>query len=132
MPFADPGALEVWATVRAMNDAWTRDDGSTLVAFFHPRMVAIAPGVRRPYVGREACVAAWMAFAASTEIRGWREIDPRIELFGDTAVVTYDYEMSAERGGHPVVLRGRDMLTLRREDGRWWLIADQFSPLPGE
>jgi hypothetical protein len=24
------------------------------------------------------------------------------------------------------------MLTLIREGGRWWLIADQFSPLPGD
>ena len=130
MPFSDPAAREVWATVRALNDAWTRADGSTLGEFFHPRMVAIAPGVRRPYVGREACVAAWNAFAASAAIREWRESDLGIQVFGDTAVVTYEYELSAGMNGRDVVLRGRDMLTLLREAGRWWLIADQFSPLP--
>jgi hypothetical protein len=26
---------------------------------------------------------------------------------------------------------GRDMLVLVREDGRWWVVADQFSPYPG-
>ena len=122
---------EVWATVRALNDAWTRADGSGLVAFFHERMVAIVPGSRERLVGRAACVASWKAFAAAAVIHEWKEIDPLVEVFGDAAVVTYEYEASVTMGGRDLTLRGRDMMTLVREGGRWWLIADQFSALPG-
>ena len=127
----DPTAQEVWRTVRALNDAWTRGDGSALADYFHPRMTAIAPNARERLLGRAACVAAWQAFIASAAVREWREIEPRVELFGEAAVVTYEYQCEVEAGGRRLTLRGRDMMTLCRERGRWWLVADQFSPLPG-
>jgi hypothetical protein len=43
MPFTDPRENEVWAFVRKLNDAWTREKGGRLGEFFHPRMVAITP-----------------------------------------------------------------------------------------
>jgi hypothetical protein len=30
-----------------------------------------------------------------------------------------------------VQMRGRDLMTLDKRDGRWWLVADHFSPTPG-
>ena len=127
----DPAAREVWRTVRALNDAWTRADGSRLPEYFHERMVAIVPGARERLAGRAACVASWRSFVASAAIHGWQEIDPRVEMYGDAAVVTYEYRVEITRDGSDLTLRGRDMLTLVRENGRWWLVADQFSPLPG-
>ncbi|MBI5838214.1 MAG: nuclear transport factor 2 family protein [Candidatus Eisenbacteria bacterium] len=124
-------AAEVWRVVRALNDSWTKSDGSGLTRYFHPRMTAIALGVRGRYVGQEDCVAAWKAFAGYVTVHSWEEMDPRVEVFGDTAVVTYEYEMSVTRRGQQETLRGRDMMTLVREDGRWWVVGDHFSGLPG-
>jgi hypothetical protein len=28
-------------------------------------------------------------------------------------------------------MSGRDLMTLEKCDGRWWLVADHFSPSPG-
>jgi len=27
-------------------------------------------------------------------------------------------------------MRGRDLMMLDKRDGRWWLVADHFSPTP--
>jgi ketosteroid isomerase-like protein len=121
---------QIWKTVRELNDCWTKRDGTELVRYFHPRMVAIVPASRERLVGRDACVAGWVAFAKLAAIRSWKEIDPQIEVFDNAAVVTYYFDLRFEMNGQTIQMTGRDMFTLVREDDRWWAVADQFSPNP--
>lgn len=128
--FHDPIEQEIWATVRAMNDAWTRDDASRLVDYFHPMMVAVTPTDRHRLEGGPTCIAAWKGFSEASRIHRWEEVDPIIHVHGDAAVVAYDYAMSYEMAGATVDTGGRDMLFLVKDGGRWWVVADQFSPYP--
>jgi ketosteroid isomerase-like protein len=128
--FDDITRQEVWNTVRALNDAWTRGDANELVNYFHDNMVAITATDRERLVGRRACVAGWKAFAQAAKIHRWKELDPQIELYGNTAVVTYYFDMSFDMGGRTVDLGGRDMFVFVKENGRWLAVADQFSPYP--
>jgi hypothetical protein len=41
------------------------------------------------------------------------------------------FEIDFEMGGRLVEMRGRDLMTLEKRDGRWWLVADMFAPAPG-
>jgi len=129
----DPLRAEVWRTVQALNRAWAKDgDPDRLTEWFHPRMVAITPSAPARLVGRDACVAAWKGFVEHARVLRWDERDPRVDLHaGDAvAVVTYDYTATVELGGQVADLEGRDMLVLVSEGGRWWVVADQFSPTP--
>ena len=128
--FEDPVRNEIWATVRAMNDAWTKGNPDDLVNFFHPEMVAITPTARMRLEGGAACVGGWKSFSNAARIRRWEEIDPVIHVFGDSAVAAYYYEISAEIGGQTANLAGRDMFFFVRECGKWWAVADQFSAYP--
>ncbi len=124
---------EVWATVQALNRLWTVENkADELVQFFHKDMVAISPTYRLRVEGQEACVAAWKKFTESTKIHYWKEIDPKIDLFcnGSVAIVTYYFDMAFDVGGQTVQMGGRDMFTLVNEKGKWWVVADQFSPYP--
>lgn len=122
---------EVWATVQAMNRAWAAEnDPDRLGEFFHPKMVAITPVDRLRRLGQADCVAGWREFTEACRILWWRESDPIVGVFGDCAVVTYYFDMEYETGGRTIRSDGRDMMTLVREDNRWWVIADQFSPYP--
>jgi hypothetical protein len=38
--------------------------------------------------------------------------------------------MALEAGGQMIEMGGRDMFVFVKEDGRWWAVADQFSPYP--
>ena len=128
--FDDPMKREVWETVCRLNDCWTKGDARDLVNFFHRDMVAITPTDRSRREGREACVAGWAGFAAAAQIHHFHPADPRIQLYGETAVVTYYYDMSFEMGGPTIAASGRDMMVLVKEAGRWWVVADQFAPYP--
>jgi ketosteroid isomerase-like protein len=134
MNLTDPIQQEVWDFVREMNRAWTVErNAAKLADYFHERMVAVTPMDKLRREGRAACIAGWQQFVNLAVMHSWEETEPRVDLYdgGRVAVVTYYYEMDAEIGGQRMLLPGRDMLTLIREDGRWWAVADQFSPYPG-
>ncbi len=121
---------EALAFVKELNVAWTKGAAGTLASYFHPKMVAIAPTERNILYGQDACVAGWQNFASNATIHHWAEIDPQVSVFGNTAIVTYYFDMSFDIQGQTVSLRGRDMFVLAKEEGRWWAVADQFSPMP--
>lgn len=128
--FSDPARQEIWATVRALNDAWTKGRPDDLVNYFHPQMIAITPTDRHRREGGAACLAGWKGFAEAATIHHWKEIAPVIHVYGNCAVVAYDFDMSFDMNGQTIAMGGRDMFFFVKEKGRWWAVADQFSPYP--
>jgi ketosteroid isomerase-like protein len=129
----DQAKNEAWQFVQNLNSAWTVErDAGKLADFFHERMVAITPMDQLRREGRAACIEGWQQFVNIAKVLAWTETDPKVDLYDDgrCAVVTYYYEMDAEMGGQRMTLPGRDMMTLIKENGRWWAVADQFSPYP--
>ena len=106
---------EVWETLRNLNDAWTKGNGERLTDFFHRDMVAITPTDRNRREGREECLAGWLGFLAMAKVHHWEEIDPKIQVYGNTAVVTYYFDMAFETGGQQVKTGGRDMFVFVKE-----------------
>jgi hypothetical protein len=129
--FDNPVQDEIWQTVRAMNDAWTRGNPDDLAQYFHRDMVAICATERLRLEGGPACIAGWKRFAQSATIHRWEEREPLIQVYGDAAVVSYYFDMSFDMNGQRIDLGGRDMFFFVRENGRWWAVADQFSSYPG-
>ncbi|MBS1209199.1 MAG: hypothetical protein H6R19_1597 [Proteobacteria bacterium] len=128
--FDNPVQQEIWATIRALNDAWTVGNPDDLRHYFHADMVAITPTDRLRREGAAACIAGWKGFASAATIHAWQEREPLIRVFGEAAVVSYYYDMSCDMGGRTIALSGRDMFFLIREQNRWWVVADQFSSTP--
>ena len=128
--FSDPEQALAWATVRVINEAWTRGNPDDLVHYFHRDMVAITASDRLRREGGAACIAGWKAFAESARIHHWAEREPKVQIYGETAVVTYYYDIHFEMGGQRIETGGRDMFVLVRENGRWWAVADQYSSYP--
>ncbi|HEU4699421.1 MAG TPA: nuclear transport factor 2 family protein [Gemmatimonadales bacterium] len=129
-----PAEQEVWDVIVALNRCWTVEGRpERLAEYFHPRMVTINPVDRERIEGGAAAVASWTGFVEATTIHYWREHAPQVELFagGTAAVVTYYWEIGYDLAGTRRDTAGRDMFTLVREGGRWWVVADQFSPFPG-
>ncbi|MBI1910401.1 MAG: nuclear transport factor 2 family protein [Deltaproteobacteria bacterium] len=128
--FKDKTKQEVWQALRDLNDAWTKGNPEQLKECFHKDMVAITATDRERLVGRDACFASWNRFAKTAKIHFWKEIDPQIQIYGNTAVVTYYFDMSFDMGGQTINMGGRDMFVFIKENGKWWAVADQFSPYP--
>ena len=121
---------EVLAFIKALNETWTKGDGGALRNYFHPNMVAITATDQDILYGRDACLGSWQGFARSAQIRRWEEIEPQVQLYGDTAIVTYYWDLAYEMDGESASFGGRDMFVLVKENGRWQAVADQFSNFP--
>lgn len=130
MSFSDPLQREIWAVVQELNRAWTLGHPERLAEWFHPQMVAVTPGEPRRLECGADCVAGWTAYAEAARIFGWKERNALVRVHGEAAVVAYTYEIDVELGGVRRLLQGRDLLFLVREEGRWRVVADQFSPMP--
>jgi hypothetical protein len=124
---------QVWETIQEMNRCWTSDDDNDLdglTEYFHENMVAITPTDRHRVQGRDACVAGWQNFASLAKIHYWKELDPDVQVYGvygNAAVVTYYFDMSYDVNHQTRNMWGRDMMILVKEDGKWQVVADQFS-----
>lgn len=126
---------EVWKTIQELNRAWAVEGNpDKLKDYFHKDMVAITPTDNKRVEGGSACVSGWKKFAETTKIHYWKEKDPKVQIYGNGkfAVVTYYWDISYEMGGQTVKTRGRDMFALVKEKGKWWVVADQFSPFPNQ
>lgn len=126
---------EVWQTIIKLNRLWTVENkAEELVHYFHKHMVAITPSDKFRREGQAQCVAGWKEFTDIAKIQYWEEFEPRIDLYnnGNCAVVTYRFKMSFTINNQPIAMSGRDMFTLINEEGKWWVVADQFSPTPEE
>jgi hypothetical protein len=126
----DPAKQAIWSTLRALNDAWTKGKPDALTNYFHPQMIAITATDRHRREGAAACIAGWKAFAEAAIIHHWCEVDPVIHIYGDSAVVAYDFDMAFDMNGQTIQMGGRDMFFFVREGDRWWAVADQFSAYP--
>lgn len=120
----------VWATVQAINRAWTQGNPDELKEYFHRDMVAITASDRLRREGRAACLAGWKDFAEAAQVLHWDEREPLVQIYGETAIVTYYYDMRFAMHGEVVHTGGRDMFVLIRDKGRWWVVADQYSSYP--
>ena len=125
-----PVELEVWRAVQALNRTWTSGRPDDLAQHLHPEITAVTPSDRDPLLGREAAVASWRRFVETATIHAARELEPRVRVFGDAAVVSYRYELDCEIGGRNLTLAGRDLFYMARQGGRWLAVGDQFSPYP--
>jgi hypothetical protein len=124
---------EVWDTIQKINELWVKENkAEMLIDYFHEQMVVLNPTDHDRILGGKNCVAAWKYFADNSKIIRWKEKDPIIQVFGDGnfAVVTYYFDMAYEMNGVRYDMEGRDMFSMVKENGRWYAVADQFSPVP--
>lgn len=124
---------QVWQVVQAMNRIWAVEGKvEGLEEYFHENMVSIIPTDHDRHEGREECIAAWKIFVDSVTMHDWKEINPRVDLYGNGqfAVVAYYFEGTFDMGGRTLKTTGRDLMTLVNENGKWWIVSDQFSPYP--
>ncbi len=121
---------QIWQMIQAMNRTWTvENNADELKNYFHKDMVAITPTDHKRIEGGENCLTGWKKFSENAKIHYWKEIDPKIQVYGDEkfAVVTYYFEMSFDMNGQTIDMKGRDMFSLVNENGKWLVVADQFS-----
>lgn len=121
---------QIWEVVKRLNRASRGGDLDALRALTHQRIVMVLPGLERRACGQEAYLASVAEFAARGRVLDYQEHDQIIDLFGDTAMVTYRYEAVWEAEGKRFEEHGHDLLVLLRRNDDWVLAWRTLMPAP--
>jgi len=110
---------ELRQVIDRMNDTWVKGHPEQLEEFFSEDIVIVAPDFVHRAKGRDAAVASYADFCSQAMIRDLKIGEPSVDVFGNAAVATYDYEISYEMGGEQFNDTGRDLFVFIRENDKW-------------
>jgi uncharacterized protein (TIGR02246 family) len=117
-----PSKHEIRELISEMNEAWAKGRPEELARFFHEDIVMVHPDFTNRCEGRVACVASYAEFCSQAAIHGVTIGEVGVDVFDDTAVATYAYEVDYEMGGERFNDKGRDVFVFIRAGGKWQAI----------
>jgi hypothetical protein len=95
--------------MQRINRVWLDGNVEGLTPMVHPEIVMAFPGFTGRMQGRDQFLAGFRDFCENAKIYEFRDHDYQIDVVGDTAVVTFRYDMVYERSGERYRSSGRDL-----------------------
>jgi len=113
---ADAGdaAREVREVIAGIGAAWQGRRYDDLARYFDDDVVIAQPGFQGRVSGRAACIASYREFMERSTIDRYAESPATVDVFGETAVATYRWEMAWTSNGVARHDAGHDVLVLHR------------------
>ncbi|HEX4169577.1 MAG TPA: nuclear transport factor 2 family protein [Bryobacteraceae bacterium] len=109
----------VGATMRQINRVWLNGQVESLAPMVHPEIVMVFPNFIGRTQGREEFLAGFSDFCQNAKIHEFRDHDHQIDIAGNTAVVSFRYEMVYERSGEQYHATGRDLWVFENQSDAW-------------
>lgn len=120
--------LTVRGTLTRINQAWTQGHLEDLEKYFHKDMVIAAPGFRGGGRGKAACVAGYANFVERATITNFEESEHAIDVWGETAVAVYRFELKYEMDGKEHDENGYDVYVFTCQSGKWLAVWRTIIP----
>ncbi|MGB5209958.1 MAG: nuclear transport factor 2 family protein [Gammaproteobacteria bacterium] len=112
-------AHDIRDLIDEINRTWLQGDPENLQAYFHPDMVIQPPGDVPRIYGIGPCIASYADFRREARIRSFTPGEAEIDVFGDTAVATYRYEIVYELHKRSFDEVAGELLVLLRAEDSW-------------
>lgn len=109
----------VTEVMQRISRAWLEGRVDDIEPVVHPEVVMALPGFSGRTQGREEFLAGFRDFAESATIHHFKEHDQQTDVVGDTAVVTYRYELVYERSRERYRATGRDVWVFQKQGSGW-------------
>lgn len=109
----------VTAAMQEINRAWLEGRVDDLARLVDPHVVMVLPGFAGRVAGRDDFLAGFHDLSQNATVHQFREDDQQVDIVGDTAVVSFAYEMVYERSGGRYRATGRDLWVFARQGNAW-------------
>jgi ketosteroid isomerase-like protein len=123
MEDSDEVADEIRAVLATINGAWLSTNleavETALQSCFHRDMVIKGGDLETAAEGRKACVRSYIDFIDQAKISEFKQDEPDIRIFGNTAIASYSWRIGYSMGGKDYDEKGWDIFAFMREDGKW-------------
>ncbi|HLA40289.1 MAG TPA: nuclear transport factor 2 family protein [Candidatus Glassbacteria bacterium] len=131
-PASEKAANAARNVISAINRAWREGRFAEIEGYFHPQAVLVVPGFTMMVEGAGACAKSYEDFAGQANISNYEESDVVVEVWGDTAVADYRFEIGYEINDRKYDVSGRDLFALIRRKGRWLAAWRTLMPIAEE
>jgi hypothetical protein len=127
-----PDSEAIRRLLQRINAAWREGRVEELYDCFHEKISVAPPGFQTRVEGREPCVQSYRDFLSQAVVKEYTESEPVVDVWENTAVATYRWEMTWEMGGQTYRESGHDLFVFSREAGRWWAVWRTIVPSPSK
>jgi hypothetical protein len=107
------------STMRQINAAWLEGRIDDLAEMVHPQIVMVFPGFAGRIQGIEQFIDGFRDFSQNARILEFREHDLNADVAGNTAIVSFRYEMVYVRSENRYRSTGRDLWVLQNHNNEW-------------
>jgi len=122
----DLQAIEI--LLKNINNAWTQGNPKELGKYFHHSMIIEGPELRGRKVGLDQCVQHHEEVLRHIKIISYKESDYRINVWSDTAVANFQFEVQLETEGKIRKELGRELYTFSRDVNNWKAVWNFIVP----
>lgn len=109
----------VKTVVQTINRVWLNGQVEALEPMVDPDIVMVFPGFTGRIQGRDQFLAGFRDFCENAKVHEFHDHDYQSDLVGDTAVVTFRYDMLYERSARRYRASGRDLWVFRGQNDGW-------------
>ena len=110
---------KIHKVMKAINAAWTKGRPEEIAMYFHDDIVIAHPNFSGRGEGKEVCVQSFVDFVSNAEILNYQESEYSIDIWGDTAVVTYSYQFEWEMNQEKHNEKGNNLYVFSRDNEEW-------------
>lgn len=125
---SDNNISEIKDLIAKINGAWLAGRPAEMAAYFHDQIVIAQPGFAAHAHGKDVCIASYEKFVAAVTIANYHEHDHVVNVWGDTAVASYAFDISYEIETDPYRDTGRDVLVFAKVNGQWKVVWRTLIP----
>jgi len=122
-------AVEVHEAVRQINALWLGGRVARLSEHVLNDVVMITPAFQVRMEGMRAVIDSFQTFIRNARVHAFRESEMQIDVWEDTAMATYRFDMTYEYDGTTYDEAGRELWLFARVDDRWRLAWRHQIPL---
>ena len=119
---------EIHQLLKKITSLWTGGHPEKLKEYFHEKMMIVSPDFQVMGDGREACIKSYEDFMSQAILHDYRESDPEIYMWGNTAIASYKYEIAWEMDGKSYRESDRDLFVFSNELGKWLAVWRTLIP----
>ena len=116
-------AAQIIAREKASVDAWGRKDKAFFADFLADDATFFSP--MHPYLEenpKENFLPKFEKYAEIVKFNDFQMYNPRVQVYGDTAVLTYNSSVSMTMGGQPINYTGK-VSSVYVKQGNTWRVA---------
>ena len=111
--------IKVHKVLSAINQAWRSNSPLEMSQYLHSDIVMTFPGFSGEVAGRGALLASFVEFCSNARVLEYQESNEQINVIGECAVATFQFEMLYERTKYQERSKGRDLWVFQYISGKW-------------